>query len=71
METDLDRFTARALVDAGYMPLREYIRLFGEEVEAEAYHPSPGTAPDLHEMEHPQPHHRSVVSQLLELFHHH
>lgn len=27
---DLDRFTARALVDAGYMQLNDYIEQFGE-----------------------------------------
>jgi hypothetical protein len=72
MESGLDRITARALVDAGYMPIGEYIRLFGDEVMAEAYHHSPNTAPDLpalmHESPHPQ--HRSIVAQLLELFHH-
>lgn len=29
---DLDRATALALVDAGYMPLRRYHELFGEEI---------------------------------------
>jgi hypothetical protein len=28
--TDLDRTTARALVEAGYMPLLRYVALFGE-----------------------------------------
>jgi hypothetical protein len=28
--TDLDRTTARALVEAGYMPLLQYVALFGE-----------------------------------------
>jgi hypothetical protein len=28
----LDRLTACALVEAGYMPLREYIAMFGDEV---------------------------------------
>ena len=28
---DLDRSTALALVDAGYMPLRRYCELFGDE----------------------------------------
>jgi hypothetical protein len=29
----LDRETARALVEAGYMPLPDYLTLFGDEVE--------------------------------------
>jgi hypothetical protein len=31
---DLDRDTARALAEAGYMPLSEYIRMFGDELAA-------------------------------------
>jgi hypothetical protein len=31
----IDRATARALTEAGYMPLREYILTFGDEVAAE------------------------------------
>ncbi|WP_409188333.1 hypothetical protein [Bradyrhizobium sp. RDM4] len=30
LSTSLNRTDARALVEAGYMPLREYIRLFGD-----------------------------------------
>jgi hypothetical protein len=30
---DLDRTTARALVDAGYMPLSVYIEMFGATAE--------------------------------------
>ncbi|MDN4982353.1 hypothetical protein KUL72_20055 [Bradyrhizobium arachidis] len=33
----IDRTSARALVEAGYMPLSEYVRLFGET----------DTAPDI------------------------
>ena len=32
----LDRTSACALVDAGYMPLRDYIEMFGDEVRAAA-----------------------------------
>ena len=32
----IDRVTARAFTEAGYMPLSEYIRTFGDEVAAEA-----------------------------------
>ena len=32
----IDRITARALTEAGYMPLSEYIEMFGDEVSAEA-----------------------------------
>lgn len=31
----LDRESARALADAGYMPLEEYLRAFGNEPSAE------------------------------------
>jgi hypothetical protein len=31
----LDRASARALADAGYMPLEEYLRAFGNEPSAE------------------------------------
>ena len=31
----LDRASARALADAGYMPLEEYLRAFGSEPSAE------------------------------------
>jgi hypothetical protein len=31
----LDRASARALADAGYMPLEEYLRTFGNEPSAE------------------------------------
>jgi hypothetical protein len=31
----LDRVSARALADAGYMPLEEYLRAFGDEPSAE------------------------------------
>jgi hypothetical protein len=31
----LDRVSARALADAGYMPLEEYLRTFGGEPSAE------------------------------------
>ena len=42
----LDRAAARALTEAGYMPLDEYIALFGEP-EAPA-----GLAPTLHRSRH-------------------
>lgn len=32
----LDRLTARALVDAGYMPVRDYIERFGPEMQPQA-----------------------------------
>ena len=51
----LDRVTAWALVEAGYMPLPEYIAMFGEETAAEAYHYSRNTAPDLHCEHHHRP----------------
>jgi hypothetical protein len=66
MGRTLDRVMARALVEAGYMPLPEYIAMFGDEAE-EAYHQSPNTAPDLH-CEH---HQRSVSEKILEFFHLH
>jgi hypothetical protein len=31
----MDRVSARALADAGYMPLEEYLRAFGDEPSAE------------------------------------
>jgi hypothetical protein len=36
MMVELDRTTARAMVEAGYMPLDDYIDRFGPEVEREA-----------------------------------
>jgi hypothetical protein len=36
----IDRSTARALVDAGYMPLSEYVALFGDTVTAPDIVPS-------------------------------
>jgi hypothetical protein len=38
--TEIDRDTARALVEAGYMSLKEYVERFGNRVDA------PSTAPD-------------------------
>ena len=32
----LDRTAARALVDAGYMPLSKYIEMFGDDIAADA-----------------------------------
>ena len=32
----LDRISAKALVEAGYMPLDQYVEMFGMDVEAEA-----------------------------------
>lgn len=44
---ELDRPIARALVEAGYMPLRRYIELFGKEIEEEYRHlASPSTVPE-------------------------
>ena len=65
MKQSIDRVTARALVEAGYMPLRHYVELFGDEVV------SPSTAPDdadLHD-QHPQQR-PSLIAQFLHLLHH-
>jgi hypothetical protein len=32
----IDRTTARALTESGYMPLSEYIQMFGAEIAAES-----------------------------------
>lgn len=40
----IDRTSARALVEAGYMPLSEYIGLFGDACPADIL--SPSTVPD-------------------------
>jgi hypothetical protein len=53
---ELDRTTARALVEAGYMPLAHYIEMFGEDApgdrKGESRHvPSPATAPEVHDDE--------------------
>jgi len=42
---NLDRTTARALVEAGYMPLSVYLQLFGEAVANAQDAP---LVPDLH-----------------------
>jgi hypothetical protein len=48
---ELDRVMARALVEAGYMPLGRYIELFGKELQHEHDHvDSPATAPDTDDM---------------------
>jgi hypothetical protein len=45
---ELDRPTARALVEAGYMPLRRYIEQFGKEIEEQYKHlASPSTVPEV------------------------
>ncbi|WP_152535702.1 hypothetical protein [Bradyrhizobium sp. Ai1a-2] len=67
MERTIDRVTARALVEAGYMPLSEYIAMFGDEIAAEAYHSSPSTAPEMREQ---QPH-RSISEKVFALLHWH
>jgi hypothetical protein len=41
----LDRTSARALVDAGYMPLSHYIEMFESEMMLQEV-ASPSTAPD-------------------------
>jgi hypothetical protein len=41
----LDRTSARALVDAGYMPLSHYIEMFGPELTLREV-ASPATAPE-------------------------
>lgn len=62
----IDRITARALVDAGYMPLAQYIRLFGGDHEA------PTTVPSLDDMDtHPSPQKTSIFSHLLDILHLH
>jgi hypothetical protein len=44
---EIDRATARALVEAGYMSLKEYIERFGSAAAGEPAHvESPSTAPD-------------------------
>lgn len=56
---ELDRTTARALVEAGYMPLAHYIDMFGDDGPGDRegdghdrqHVPSPATAPDTHDDE--------------------
>ncbi len=56
---EIDRATARALVEAGYMSLKEYIERFGSAAAGEPAHvepahvESPSTAPDA--CESPEP----------------
>ncbi|MCK1653200.1 hypothetical protein RAD15_34580 [Bradyrhizobium sp. 14AA] len=40
MKAKLTRDSARALVDAGYMPLAHYIEMFGEDAPPETISPS-------------------------------
>jgi hypothetical protein len=61
----LDRITARALVEAGYMPLPEYIAMFGDEIAAQDYQQSPNTAADM-DREH---HARSISERIHDFFH--
>jgi hypothetical protein len=63
MRHAVDRVTARAWVEAGLMPLSEYIAMFGDEVAADAYCESPNTAPDIHGE------HRSISDKIRELLH--
>ncbi len=44
---DLDRTTARALVEAGYMPLTRYLEMFGESADD-----APSIAPGIDEHQH-------------------
>ena len=46
----LDRTTARALVDAGYMPLSHYIEMFEPRMRLQEV-PSPSTAPEEEEQQ--------------------
>jgi hypothetical protein len=46
MKFVLDRITARAMVEAGYMPLTRYIEMFGESTSERSLIPSPDIAPD-------------------------
>jgi hypothetical protein len=51
---EIDRATARALVEAGYMSLKEYIERFGSAAAGEPAHVDPpSTAPDA--CESPEP----------------
>lgn len=64
MKQNIDRVTARALVEAGYMPLRHYIEMFGDEVS------SPSTAPDDADLHDHPPQRPSLIAQSLHLLHH-
>jgi hypothetical protein len=60
----LDRMTARALVEAGYMPLGRYIVLFGDEVQRDREHvASPSTAPETYDHEAEADHDRVKLPQ--------
>ena len=63
----MDQDTACALVDAGFMPLRDDLAMFGNDVTA------PSTAPDLSDMDagDHRPTQPSIVSQPLDVLHHH
>ncbi len=53
---EIDRATARVLVEAGYMSLKEYIERFGSAAAGEpARVESPSTAPDACESPEPVP----------------
>jgi hypothetical protein len=58
---EIDRATAHALVEAGYMSLKEYIERFGSAAAGEPAHvepahvESPSTAPDACESPEPVP----------------
>ena len=68
MDQALDRVTARALVEAGYMPLAEYLDIFGEEIATETYHVSPSSTPAHAEREH---HHPWIPQKIMDLLHLH
>jgi hypothetical protein len=51
---EVDRVTARPVVEAGYMPLRVYIESFGDAARGEPVHVySPSTVPDACEASEP------------------
>ena len=50
--SEVDRVTARALVEVGYMPLRAYIERFADATRQE-HVCSPATAPDMCEASEP------------------
>jgi hypothetical protein len=67
---EIDRATARALVEAGYMSLKEYIESFGSAAAGGPAHvkaahvESPSTAPDA--CESPEPVARADAATALE-----
>jgi hypothetical protein len=69
MSPELDRTSARALVDAGYMPLADYITAFGESARADDQVPQDGDVPSPPTAPSHGDHRHTLIEKIAEFFH--